>query len=70
MSDIVGRIRNVGRDYDFHENALIYEAADEIERLTEAFLQFIRVVNECNTVCAAGSPCLCAVEHQMWLEKE
>lgn len=31
--DIVERIRSVGRDYDFHENALIYEAADEIERL-------------------------------------
>ncbi len=33
MSNIVERLRNVGRDYDFHENALIYEAADEIERL-------------------------------------
>ena len=33
MSDIVERLRSVGRDYDFHENAYIYEAADEIERL-------------------------------------
>jgi hypothetical protein len=33
VSDIVERLRSVGRDYDFHENAYIYEAADEIERL-------------------------------------
>jgi len=37
--DIVERIRNVGRDYDFHENALIYEAADEIKRLREHIAQ-------------------------------
>lgn len=36
MSDIVERLRSVGRDYDFHENAYIYEAANEIERLREA----------------------------------
>jgi len=34
--DIVERLRSVGRDYDFHENAYIYEAADEIERLRAA----------------------------------
>jgi hypothetical protein len=33
VSDIVERLRSVGRDYDFHENAYIYEAANEIERL-------------------------------------
>jgi hypothetical protein len=42
----------------------------EIERLQQVLLEFIRVVNECDTVCAVGSPCLCAIEHQMWLEKE
>ena len=31
--DLVKRLRAVGRDYDFHENALIYEAADRIEEL-------------------------------------
>lgn len=36
MSDIVERLRSVGRDYDFHENAYIYEAANEIERLRAA----------------------------------
>ena len=35
MTDIVERLRSVGRDYDFHENAYIFEAADEIERLRE-----------------------------------
>lgn len=44
--------------------------AAECERLMQVFLQFIRVTNECDTVCAVGSPCLCVVEHQMWLEKE
>jgi hypothetical protein len=33
VSDIVERLRSVGKDYDFHDNAYIYEAADEIERL-------------------------------------
>ena len=33
MSDIVESLRSVGKDYDFHENAYIYEAANEIERL-------------------------------------
>lgn len=42
----------------------------ETERLQQVLLEFIRVVNECDTVCAVGSPCLCAIEHQMWLEKE
>ena len=42
----------------------------EIERLQQVLLEFIRVVNECDTVCAVGSPCLCAIEHQMWLEEE
>lgn len=42
----------------------------ETERLQQLFLEFIRVVNECDTVCAVGSPCLCVIEHQMWLEKE
>jgi hypothetical protein len=36
---IVERLRNVGRDYDFHENALIYEAAGKIERLLEHIAQ-------------------------------
>lgn len=35
MTDIVERLRGVGRDYDFHDNALVYEAAIEIERLRE-----------------------------------
>ncbi len=38
--DIVERIRSVGRDYDFHENALIYEAATEIERLRKALATY------------------------------
>lgn len=33
MTDIVKKLRDVGKDYDFHENALVYEAADEIESL-------------------------------------
>ena len=40
MSDIVERLRSVGRDYDFHENAYIYEAANEIERLREALREY------------------------------
>ena len=32
--DLVKRLRDVGRDYDFHENALVYSAADRIEALT------------------------------------
>jgi len=36
MTDIVERLRSVGRDYDFHENAYIYEAADEIEQMRAA----------------------------------
>jgi hypothetical protein len=42
----------------------------EYAKLELTLLQYIRVANECDTVCAAGSPCLCVVEHQMWLEKE
>ena len=33
MTDIVERLRGVGKDYDFHDNALVFEAANEIERL-------------------------------------
>lgn len=43
---------------------------DEIERLQQVFLEFIRTVNECETVCPVGTPCLCAVEHKMWVDKE
>jgi hypothetical protein len=32
--DLVKRLRDVGRGYDFHENALVYSAADRIEALT------------------------------------
>jgi len=42
----------------------------EYAKLELTLLQFIRAANECDTVCAVGSPCLCVVEHQMWLEKE
>jgi len=42
----------------------------EYAKLELTLLQYIRVANECDTVCAVGSPCLCVVEHQMWLEKE
>lgn len=45
MSDIVERLRSVGKDYDFHENAYIYEAANEIERL-RAVLQKIAAMDE------------------------
>ena len=45
MSDIVERLRSVGKDYDFHENAYIYEAANEIERLREA-LEKIAAMDE------------------------
>ncbi len=31
IDDLVSHLREVGRDYDFHENALVYEAADRIE---------------------------------------
>ena len=34
IDDLVSHLREVGRDYDFHENALVYEAADRIEALT------------------------------------
>ena len=30
---LIERLRKVGKDYDFHDNALIYEAADAIEAL-------------------------------------
>jgi hypothetical protein len=47
VSDIVERLRSVGRDYDFHENAYIYEAAAEIERLRAALKPFAdRVFND------------------------
>ena len=47
MSDIVERLRSVGRDYDFHENAYVYEAANEIERLRAALKPFAdRVFND------------------------
>jgi hypothetical protein len=45
VSDIVERLRSVGKDYDFHENAYIYEAANEIERLREA-LEKIAAMDE------------------------
>lgn len=48
----------------------IRDLCAENERLQQRLLEFIRVVNECDTVCAVGSPCLCAIERQMWLEKE
>ena len=32
--DLVKQLREVGRDYDFHENALVYSAAARIEALT------------------------------------
>jgi len=31
--DLAKQLREVGRDYDFHENALVYSAADRIEAL-------------------------------------
>ena len=44
---LIERLRKVGKDYDFHDNALIYEAADAIEalqaeneRLKEAVAEF------------------------------
>ena len=43
MSDIVERLRSVGKDYDFHDNAYIYEAADEIERLRAALDSITKV---------------------------
>ena len=33
MSDLVERLRAVGKDYDFHDNSLIYEAAARIASL-------------------------------------
>ena len=33
LDGLVGRLREVGHDYDFHENALIYEAAEAITHL-------------------------------------
>lgn len=32
MTDLIQRLRGVGHDYDFHDNALIYEAADALEK--------------------------------------
>jgi len=63
--DLTKELRSYPRHYE-----AAHKAADELDRLDQIFLEFIRTVNECETVCAVGSPCLCAVEHRMWVEKE
>lgn len=51
-------------------NDKLTEQQAEIERLQNVLREFIRVVNECDTVCAVGSPCLCDVEYNLWAAKE
>ena len=54
--DIVERIRSVGRDYDFHENALIYEAADEIERLRASEAKLREALRRVRTAVVEADP--------------
>ena len=44
--NLIERLKTVGKDYDFHDNALIYEAADEIERLERQVAQLEELLKE------------------------
>jgi hypothetical protein len=48
MTDIVIKLRTVGEDYDFHENALVYEAANEIESLRHELAECEKVIQRSN----------------------
>lgn len=52
MKELIERLQSVGKDYDFHENALIYEAADALKQLQEEITALrASILNEAAELC-------------------
>lgn len=52
-SDLIEKLRSVGHDYDFHENALVYEAANWLQAQASALAQRQEDIRELGTEVAA-----------------